>query len=42
MIHFLPFSNSSRDEPFTEEDSNRIAPVFTKTDIPQEPEKCFK
>jgi len=28
-LHFLPYKNSSRDEVFTEEDSNRIAPIFT-------------
>lgn len=37
-LHFLPY-NHKRDEVFTEEDSNKIAPAFTNTEIPAEPEK---
>jgi hypothetical protein len=35
----LPFLNSKRDETFTDEDSNKIAPAFTNTEIPTDPEK---
>ena len=31
-IHFLPFQNSKRDEWFSEEDSNKIAPAFSNAD----------
>ena len=27
---------------FNEEDSNKIGPVFAQTEIPADPEKCFK
>ena len=27
---------------FTEEDSNRIGPIFTQTEIPADPERNFK
>jgi hypothetical protein len=37
----LPYSNHKRDETFSEEDSNKIAPVFTHTEIPSDPEKAF-
>jgi hypothetical protein len=30
-MHFLPFTHSKRDERFTDEDSNKIAPAFTNT-----------
>ena len=30
-MHFLPFTHSKRDERFTDEDSNKIAPAFTDT-----------
>lgn len=33
-LHFLPFSHSKRDEVFTDESSNKIAPAFTNTEIP--------
>jgi len=39
QIHFLPFSNPRRDERFTDEDSNKIAPAFINTGIPNDPEK---
>lgn len=32
-MHFLPFTHSKRDERFTDEDSNKIAPAFTHTGI---------
>jgi hypothetical protein len=38
-LHFLPFSHSKRDERFTDEDSNKIAPAFTNTGLPTDPEK---
>lgn len=41
-IHFISFKGSNRDETFTDQDYNRIAPAFTQTDIPQEPEQSFK
>ncbi len=41
-LHFLPFKDSKRDEIFKEGDSNKIGPAFAQTDIPQDPEKCFK
>jgi len=41
-LHFLPFVNSKRDEAFTDEDSNRIAPAFTNTEIPNDPEKSLQ
>lgn len=37
----MPYSHHKRDETFTEEDSNKIAPAFTHTDIPAEPDKSF-
>jgi hypothetical protein len=37
----LPFSHSKRDEVFSEEDSNKIAPAFTNTEIPIDPEKSL-
>ena len=40
-LHFLPFANSKRDEIFTDEDSNKIAPAFTNTEIPSDPEKTL-
>jgi len=39
LIHFLPFSNQRRDEKFTEEDSNKIAPAFTNTGLSSDPDK---
>lgn len=41
-IHFLPYEHSRRDEVFTDEDSNRIAPIFTQTEISSDPEKSFR
>ena len=38
-LHFLPFANAKRDEVFTDEDSNKIAPAFSNTEIATEPEK---
>jgi hypothetical protein len=38
----LPFKDAKRDELFNDEDSNKIGPVFGQTDIPSDPEKCFK
>mmetsp|Transcript_5413 Transcript_5413/g.4091 ORF Transcript_5413/g.4091 Transcript_5413/m.4091 type:complete len:103 (-) Transcript_5413:814-1122(-) len=40
-VHFLEFPNPNRDEQFREEDSARIAPAFTQTEIPPSPEVCF-
>ena len=40
-IHFLPYSNHKRDEVFSEADSNKIAPVFTNSEVPSDPEKAF-
>ena len=40
-MHFLPYNNAKRDETFTEEDSNKVAPVFSNTEIPADPEKAF-
>lgn len=40
-VHFLPYNNHKRDETFTDEDSNKIAPAFTNTEIPSEPDKSF-
>lgn len=40
-LHFLPFSNAKRDETFSDEHSNKIAPIFTHTEIPSDPEKAF-
>lgn len=40
-MHFLPYSNHKRDETFSEEDSNKIAPIFTHTEVTNEPEKSF-
>lgn len=37
-IHFLPYHNSNRDEEFKDADSARIAPAFTQTEIPSDPE----
>lgn len=39
VLHFLPFSNTKRDERFSDEDSNKIAPVYTNTGMPTDPEK---
>ncbi len=39
QIHFLPFVHHKRDERFTDEDSNKIAPAFTNTGLPSDPEK---
>jgi hypothetical protein len=33
-IHFLPYNNYKRDEAFTEDDSVKIAPAFSNTEIP--------
>lgn len=41
-LHFLPFKDAKRDEIFNDEDSNKIGPAFAQTDIPSDPEKCFK
>jgi len=38
----LPYPKSNRDEDFLETDSSRIAPAFTQTEIPMDPEQCFK
>lgn len=40
-IHFLPYSNQKRDEVFSEADSNKIAPVFTNSEVPSDPEQAF-
>jgi hypothetical protein len=40
-IHFLPYSNQKRDEVFSEADSNKIAPVFTNSEVPTDPEQAF-
>lgn len=39
QIHFLPFANQKRDERFSDEDSNKIAPAFNNTGLPADPEK---
>lgn len=31
QVHFLPFNKANRDEEFSNEDNNRIAPIFTMT-----------
>jgi hypothetical protein len=41
-LHFLPFASSKRDERFAEEDSNKIAPAFTHSALPADPEKEFQ
>ena len=41
VIHFYSLSHK-RDEIFVDEHSNKIAPVFTNTEIGSEPEKCFQ
>lgn len=33
LIHFLPFTNNKRDERFSDEDSNKIAPAFHHTGV---------
>ena len=38
-MHFMPFNNAKRDEVFTDE--NKIAPAFTNTELPSEPEKAL-
>jgi hypothetical protein len=38
-LHFLPFTHSRRDERFSDEDSNKIAPAFSNTGIPQDLER---
>lgn len=38
-LHFLPFTHSKRDERFTDEDSNKIAPALTNTGITSDPER---
>jgi hypothetical protein len=40
-IHFLPYLNHKRDETFNEADSNKIAPVFTHSELPADPEKAL-
>jgi hypothetical protein len=40
-VHFLPYSNHKRDEVFTEEDSGKIAPAFTNSEIPSDPVKSL-
>jgi hypothetical protein len=35
----LPFAHNKRDEHFTDEDSNKIAPAFANTGLPSDPEK---
>jgi hypothetical protein len=39
MVHFLPFNHSKRDERFTEDDSNKIAPAFSASKMPADPDK---
>ncbi len=39
ILHFLPYTNSKRDERFTEEDSNKIAPAFTFSELPQDADR---
>jgi hypothetical protein len=41
-IHFISFKASNRDETFTEQDYNKIAPAFIQTEIPQDPEISFR
>lgn len=39
IVHFLPFTHSKRDEHFTDEDSNKIAPAFSNTGTPADLER---
>ncbi len=41
-IHFEPFKKANRDEIFQEEDSTRIAPVFTNADMKPDPLTMFE
>ena len=40
-IRFLPYPNSNRDEDFKDEDSGRIAPAFTQTELPGDPQNTL-
>lgn len=38
MLHFVTFNKGNRDEEFGEEDSNRIAPAFSRTEPSIDPD----
>lgn len=38
LIHFISFNKGNRDEEFGEEDSNRIAPAFSRTEPTLDPD----
>ena len=41
QLHFLPFNKGNRDEEFNIDDSARLAPAFSRTEINSEPEASF-
>jgi hypothetical protein len=41
QLHFLPFNKGNRDEEFNVDDSARLAPAFSRTEINSEPEASF-
>jgi hypothetical protein len=41
QLHFLPFNKGNRDEAFGRDDSSKISPAFSKTELTAEPEVSF-